>query len=126
MIADCYRGMYDYNKSIVYFKRQLSIAEKIEHPALEAEALHGLGYNHRRMGEYEKSMEYLEQGLGHLNELGYILIDQGDFYSCMGVVLLAQDGREKEAIEILQKANAILEKCNHSESLSLACIMQAR
>jgi len=36
----------------------------------------------------------------------------------MGDVLLAQDGLEKEAIEMLQKARAIFETCDDPESLS--------
>jgi len=117
MIADNHYGMYDYNKSNDYYERQLSIAKEIKDLTLEAEALHGLGGNHRRMGDYDKAMEYLEQGLIPLSETGYI-VGQGRVYYIMGDVLLAQDGREKEAIEILQKASGILETCNDPEGLT--------
>jgi len=117
MIADNYLGGSDYNTSNVYFQRELSIAKEMKDLKLEAEALHGLGYNHGHAGDYEKAMEYLEQGLLPLSELGAIL-EQGRVYSAMGVVLLAQDGREKETIEILQKAHAILESCNDPEATS--------
>ena len=60
---------HDHNKSIVYHERQLSIAEEIKDLTLEAEALHGIGGNHRRMGDYHKAMEYLEHALVALSEL---------------------------------------------------------
>jgi len=50
MIGDNHRGMYDCNNSIVYYERQLSIAKEIEDLTLEANALRGLGYSHRRIG----------------------------------------------------------------------------
>jgi len=117
MIADNHCGMYDYNTSNVYYERQLSIAKEIKDLTLEAEALHGLGGNHGHLGDYDKAMEYLDQGLVPLSELGDIF-EQGRVYYVMGDVLLAQGGREKEAIEMLQKAYGILETCNHPDGLS--------
>jgi tetratricopeptide (TPR) repeat protein len=117
MIACNYLGMYDYNKSIVHYERQLSIAEDIKDAALEAEALYGLGYNHGRVCDCDKAMEWLEQGLVPLSDTGDI-VGQGRIYYVMGVVLLAQDGREQEAIEMLQKANGILETCDDPEGMS--------
>jgi len=108
--------MYDYNKSNVYFERELSIAKEMKDLKLEANALRGLGDNHRRMGNYDKAMEFLEQGLVPLSETGDI-VGQGRVYSCMGEVLLAQDGREQEAIEIFLKAYGILETCDGPKSL---------
>jgi len=105
-------------KSIVHYERQLSIAKEIKDAALEAEALYGLGYNPGRLCDYDKAMEYLEQGLVPLSDTGDIP-GQGRAYSYMGDVLLAQDGREQEAIEMLQKANGILEPRNDPEAMSL-------
>jgi len=70
----------DHNKSIVYHERQLSVAKEIKDLTLESDALHGLGYSYGRVGNYEKSMECLEQGLLGLSELGNIR-DQGRVYS---------------------------------------------
>jgi len=116
MIADTstFVEMYDYNKSNVYYERQLSIAKDIKDLRSEAEALHGLGGNHRCMGDYDKAMEFLEQVVP-LSEAG-----EGRVYYCMGDVLLAQDGLAKEAIAMLQKASGILETCNDPEVWSLA------
>ena len=85
---------------------------------LEANALYGLGYNHRRMGNYDKAMEFLEQGLVPLSDTGNIL-GQGRFYYVMGEVLLDQNGRAQEAIEMLQHAYGILETCDDPEGPSL-------
>ena len=73
MIGYNYLGMYDYNKSIVYYERQLPIAKEIKDLRLEAEALHGLADSHRRMGDCDKAMEYLDQELVALSELGDIV-----------------------------------------------------
>jgi len=116
-IAYNYFGMYDYNKSNVYYERKLSIAKEIKDMPLESDALLGLGCNHGFLGNYEKGMEYLEQGLVALSELGNIY-GQGRVCSNMGHVLLSQDGREKEAIEMLQKSYGILETCDYPEGLS--------
>ena len=117
VIANNHCGRYDYNTSNVYYERQLSIAKEIKDLTLEAEALHGLGDNHLRMGDYNKAMEYLEQELVPLSDTGDIPW-QGRVYSAMGVVLLEQDGRGQEAIEMLRQAYGILETCDFPEGLS--------
>jgi len=117
LIGYTFFEMHDYNKSIVYYELQLSIAKQIKHMLLEYGALHGLGNNHGHLGDYEKAMEYLDQGLVALPELGDIF-EQGRVCSVKGGVLLAQDGREKEAIEMFQKASGILETCDDPDDLS--------
>jgi len=95
----------------------LSVANKeIKDLTGEADALYGLGNSHGRVGDYEKAMKYLERELVALSELGNIF-GQGRAYSVMGDVLLAQDGREKEAIEMFQKASGILETCGDPEGM---------
>jgi len=121
MIADNHRGMYAYNISIVHYERQLAIAKEIKDTTLSAQALQGLGYNYQRMGDYEKAMMYFELRL--LARSDYLKRalgrnDLGKAYSCVGGVLLAQDGREQEAIEMFQKASGILETCDEPEELS--------
>ena len=49
------------------------------------------------MGDYEKAMKHLEQGLLPLSETGDI-VRQGRVYCFMEGILLAQDGREKEKL----------------------------
>ena len=63
---------------------------------LEASALHVLGDNYGRMGDYGKAMACLGQALVIASELGGDRI--GLTYCAMGDVLVAQEGREKEAI----------------------------
>jgi len=109
--------MHDYNKSIVYYELQLSVAKEIKDLVLEADALHGLADSHGRVGDYDKAMKYLELELVALSELGFI-VEQGRNHSCMGDVLLAQDGHEKEAIEMFQKASGILETCDYPGEMS--------
>ena len=60
------------------------------------------------MGDYDKAMQYLEQALVALSELGDGT-GQASTYASMGELLLARGGREKEAIEILQTSSGILE-----------------
>ena len=100
-------------------ERQLSIAEEIKDLTFEADALHGLRNIHRRVGDYDKAMEYLEQGLIALSELEAI-VEQADTYAIMGELLLARGGREKEAIEILQIASGILETHGPKEFCGLS------
>jgi len=108
LIGYTFFEMHDYNKSIVYYELQLSVAKEIKDLALESDALHGLGNNHGRVGDFEKSMMYLDQGLLALSELGNIF-GQGRAYAAIGDALLAQDGHEKEAIEMFQKSYGILD-----------------
>jgi len=80
----------------------------------EASALNGLGLNYGRMGEYGNAMAYLEQAL-------VIESKGGDdrkrmTYCAMGDVLVAQKGREKEAILMYQK-KGLLEEGNDSDAL---------
>ena len=117
LIAYTFFLMHDYNKSNVYYELQLSIAKEIKDLTGEADALHGLGNNHGRVGDFEKATEYLDQELVALSKLGDIF-GQGRVCSVMGDVLLAQDGREKEAIEMFRKASGILETCDDPEGLS--------
>jgi len=117
LIGYTFFEMHDYNKSIVYYELQLSIAKEIKDLALESDALHGLGDNHGRVGDYEKALKYLDQELVAVSKLGFI-VEQGRTHSCMGDVLLAQDGREKEAIEMFQKASGIFETYNDTGEVS--------
>jgi len=101
MIAGIYGDKNDYAKSNVYFERQLSIAKETKNMESEADALNGLGFNYGRMGDYGRAMECLEQALVIEYELGRDRI--GKTIGTMGDVLVAQEGREKEAILMIQK-----------------------
>jgi len=67
------------------------------------------------MGDYEKAMKYFQHDLDVTSAVRD-RIAEGKTYAQMGNVLLLQDGREKEAIEMLQKPYEILETCvTHKE-----------
>jgi len=74
--------------------------------------LNGLGINSQSIGNYENAEKYLAQSLaiafGQKDSSGR----QGRVYSAMGDALLVQDGREKEAIGVLQKSCRLLETRN--------------
>jgi len=62
-IASLYNGKNDCAKSNIYCERHLSIAKEANSAESEDSALHRLGHNYGRMGEYGNAMEYLEQAL---------------------------------------------------------------
>ena len=115
MIAGLYRGKDHFAKSNMYFERQLSIAKETKLVELEYLALHGLGHNYGRMGDYDNAMVCLEQALVIQSERGDDRI--GMTYTAMGDVLVAQEGREKEAILMFQKSVGLFEEGNVSEAL---------
>jgi len=115
MMAEIYCTKNDFTKSNVYFERQLSIAKDTKNVELEAEALHGLGHNYGCMGDHDNAMAYLEQALLIESERGDHKI--GMTYCFMGEVLVAQEGREKEAILMLQKCVGLFEEGNQSKTL---------
>jgi len=53
-------------------------------------------------------MKYFEHSLANASTRGDIL-EQGVSHTCIADVLVAQEGREKEAIKMYQKAGAIFE-----------------
>jgi len=114
MIARIYSDKNDFAKSNVYFERQMSIAKETKNVESEASALHGLGHNYGRMGDYGNAMAYLEQALLTGSEWGDNFI--GMTYTAMGDVLVAQDGREKEGILMFQKCCGLFEEGNTSEA----------
>ena len=69
MIARIYRKNNEFAKSNVYCERQLSIAKETNNVESEASALHVLGDNYGRMGDYGKAMAYLGQVLVTVSEL---------------------------------------------------------
>jgi len=70
MISRIYRNNNDFAQSNVYCERQLSVAKKTNNLESETSALHVLGYNYGRMGDYGKAMAYLGQALAIASELG--------------------------------------------------------
>jgi len=115
IIARIYHGKNDFAKSNVYFERQLSIAKEMKDVESESFALHLLGHNYGRMGNYDNAMAYLEQALVIESERGGadgIPVT----YTSMGDVLVAQ-GREKEAILMFQKCAGLVEEGNTSDEL---------
>jgi len=118
MIASLYCKKNDFAESNVYFERQLSIAKETNNVTFEASALNGLGFNYGRMGDYGKAMAYLEEALVIESERGD---DRKGLTHCaMGDVLVAQEGREKEAIVMYQKCVGLFEQGNAtSEALIL-------
>ena len=115
IIEGLYSRKNDYAKSIVYLERQLPIAKETKDVESEAEALDGLGNNYRRMGEYGNAMAYLDQALVIESERGGDRIVMP--YIIMGNVLVAQEGREKEATLTFQKCVGLFEEGNLSKSL---------
>ena len=115
IIARLYCFMNDYAKSNVYYERQLSIVKETKNVESEALALYGLGRNYGFMSDYGSAMAYLEQALVIESELGDDRI--GMTYTAMGDVLVAQEGREKEAILMFQKSVGLFEEGNDSEAL---------
>jgi len=115
MIAILYYKNNDFAKSTVYRERQLSITKETKNVESEAEALDGLGNNYRRMGEYGNAMAYLDQALVIESERGGDRIVMP--YIIMGNVLVAQEGREKEATLTFQKCVGLFEEGNLSKSL---------
>jgi len=107
----------DFSKSNVYCERQLSVAKEIKNLTWECKALRALGINYGHIREFGIAMEYLEQALVIASELGDTNVE-GNTYTDMGRVLLEQDGRERESIEMFQKACGILDIVNHSAALS--------
>ena len=79
----------------------------------EALALNGIGRNYGSMSDYGSAMEYLDQALVFEYELGGDRI--GETYCTMGDVLVAQEGREKEAILMFQKCVGFFEEENASD-----------
>ena len=108
LIASLYCFMNDFAKSNVYYERQLSIAKETNNAESEAEALNGIGRNYGSMSDYDSGMEYLEQALVIEYELGGDRI--GKTYCTMGEVLVAQEGREKDAILMFQKCVGLYEQ----------------
>ena len=53
-------------------------------------------------------MKYFEHSLANASTRGDIL-EQGVSHTCIADVLVAQEGREKEAIKMYQKSGAIFE-----------------
>jgi len=106
MIAMSYSGKNDFAKSNMYFERQLSIAKEMKNVESEASALNGLGHNYGLVGDYGKAMEYLEQAPERGDDR------KGLTYIAMGDVLVAQEGREKEAILMYQKCVGLFEQGN--------------
>jgi len=98
MIAKIYREKNDFAKSNIYFERELTIAKETQNVGSEFSALHGIGHNCGVMGDYGNAMAYLEQALviGGDDRIGMM-------HTAMGDVLVAQEGREKEAILMFQK-----------------------
>jgi len=113
MIARIYSDKNDFAKSNVYYERQLSIAKETKNVESEASALHSLGHNYGRTGEYGNAMAYLEQALLIESERGDDKI--GVIYCAMGDVLVAQEGREKEGILMFQKCAELFEEGDTSE-----------
>jgi len=108
MIARLYWKKNDLTKSNVYFERQLSIAKEMKLLEAEVDALHGLGRNYGSKGEYVNAMAHLEQAVVIASGLGgYSLAIT---YNTMGDLLVAQEGREKEAILMFQKCCGLLEE----------------
>jgi len=105
----------DFAKSNVYFERQLSIAKETNNVEAEVDALHRIGHNYERMGDYRKAMACLEQALVIDSERGDYRI--GMTCTAMGDVLVAQEGREKEAILMFQKCVGLFEEGNASDKL---------
>ena len=108
MIAFLYFKKNDFAKSAVYFERQLSIAKETKNVELEAYALHGIGSNYGRMGDFGNAVAYLEQSLLLESKRGgdRILVA----YGRLGDVLALQQGREKEAILMFQNCAGLLEE----------------
>jgi len=117
-IASLYQDNNDYRTSNVYYERLLSLAKDAKDQKLEAMTFNGLGNNYGHIGEFGIAMECLEQGLEICSEMGK-RYGQARGYAYMGDLLVAQDGREKEAIEMFQKACGILEEGDHPATLSM-------
>ena len=118
LIAGLYCKNNDFAKSNVYF--ELSIAKETKNVESEVSALHGLGHNYGRMGDYGKAKTYLEQVLAIESERGDDRIVKT--YRAMGDVLVAQEGREKEAISMFHKCAGLFEEGNASAELILVLI----
>jgi len=109
IISILYTRKNDYAKSIVYLERQLPIAKETKDVESEGDALIELGRNYGCIGDYGNAMEYLEQSLALDFERG---ADGRGTYCAMGDVLVAQEGREKEAILMFLKCVGLLEDNN--------------
>ena len=109
IIEGLYSRKNDYAKSIVYLERQLPIAKETKDVESEASALNGLGHSYGFIGDYGNTMAYLEQALVIESERGG---DGMETYCGMGDVLVAQEGREKEAILMFQKSVGLCEEGN--------------
>jgi len=118
ILSILYRGKNDFAKSNVYFEHQLQFAKETKNVELEASALNIVGHNYGRMGDYGNAMACFEQALVIDSERGG---DRGGgdrigrAYSCMGDMLEAQEGREKEAIVMFQKSVGYFDEGNTSE-----------
>ena len=110
IVSPLYYKKNDFAKSNVYCERHLSIAKETNNAESEADALGGLGINYLRMGEYDNAMAYFGQALVIDTERGDDSIGMTYFY--MGTVLVAQGGREKEAILMFQKCVGLFQKGN--------------
>jgi len=117
MLAVLTEANNDWTKSNVYYERQLAIAKDINDLKLEAKALNGLGSNYGKLGEFGIAVGYLEQQLAIVSDMGDSVAEARAHFA-MGNVLLAQGGREKEAIQMLQKARGISETSDDKKSLS--------
>jgi len=107
IIAGLYCKNTDFAKSNIYFERQLSIAKETKNMESEASALHRLGHNYGRMGDFGNAMAYLEQTLAIESEEDDTIAKT---YCAIGDVLKAQEGREKEAILVFQNVLGCLSK----------------
>jgi len=93
----------DYNNSILFCQKSLPIAREAEDLVAQSAALDCLGKNYALLGEYENAMEFLKEALAIANMNGWCFF-QASAFSSMGDVLVAQGGREQEAIEMYQQA----------------------
>jgi len=111
--------MHDFKKTSLYGEIFLSLTKEAQNPSLESGALLVLGMNCGSLGDYKNALKYLEQSLAIEISIGRESdVFRVNIYLCMGGVLIAMGGFEKEAIEVHEKACALYsETTNKKEAM---------
>ena len=104
-LADSYWRRNEYHKAIRYREKQLSIAkEDTKDVQSEYYALQALGRIYGSLGDREHAMNYLEQALALVSEVGDINKEAiAKTHAAIGDLLIAMNGYEMEAIEAYQQ-----------------------
>ncbi len=90
LLGDYYAAMYDYDKALSYYKKEVNYFESSRDKKGVAECYHQIGKVYGRIGDYDKALMHLEKSreikeeMNDLKGISYILQDIGIIYQHRG------------------------------------------